>query len=44
MSKVDPANILVLVMVVGFLSFVIYFAVRSRIEERKSKKEQAAKE
>ncbi len=44
MVKGDPANIVVLIIVVGFFSFVIYVAIQSRIEERKSKKESENKE
>ena len=43
MVKGDPANIIVLILVVSFFSFVIYVAVQSRIEERKSKKAQENK-
>jgi len=44
MAKIDPANIVVFIIVVGFVSFVVYVAVQSRIEERKSKKEQENKD
>ncbi|KJJ83943.1 hypothetical protein OMAG_002191 [Candidatus Omnitrophus magneticus] len=40
MTKMDPANIVVFIIVFGFVSFVVYVAMQSRIEERKSKKEQ----
>ncbi|MDD5005394.1 MAG: hypothetical protein PHS93_02695 [Candidatus Omnitrophica bacterium] len=43
MLKVDPVNIFVFIIVVVFLSFVIYVAVQGRIEERKGKKEQENK-
>jgi hypothetical protein len=44
MANVDPANILVIFIAVGFFSFVVYLAVQGRKEEAKSKKEKETKE
>lgn len=37
MKSGDPANILVFCIIVAFVSFVVYVAVQSRIEEKKNK-------
>ena len=43
MANVDPANILVICIAVGFFAFVVYLAIQGRKEEAKSKKEQEVK-
>ncbi len=37
MKSEDPANVLVLCIVIAFVSFVVYVAVKSQIEEKKDK-------
>lgn len=43
MTKGDPANILVLCIVITFVSFVLYVAIQNRIEEKKNKNKKEEK-
>lgn len=43
MTKGDPANILVFCIIIAFVSFVVYVAVQSRIEEKKNKSKEEDK-
>lgn len=42
MSNVDPANVVVILIAVGFFAFVVYLAIQGRKEEGRGKKEQEA--
>ncbi len=44
MNSIDPANILVICIIIGFTSFVIYVSVEGHKEEKKNKSKKENKE